>query len=216
MKMQKTTILLVDDHEVVRIGLSSLLRRYEQFEILGEAWGVEDAIAKARELKPDVIILDVRLPDGSGVDVCKAVKDSLPGTKVIILTSYPDDEAVLASIMAGADGYVLKEVGSQALAKAIENVAAGNSMLDPAVTRTVMERMKESTRADEGPVTLLTDQEKKILSLLGKGKTNKEIAKEIFLSEKTVRNYVSNILTKLNLSNRAQAAAYAVRNNLVD
>jgi len=210
--MAKTRILLVDDHEVVREGLRALLARREGFEVVGQAGTVEQAIAEAARTEPDVIVMDVRLPDGSGIEACREIREVRPETKVIMLTSYADDDAVFASILAGAAGYVLKQTRGSALADAIAAVARGESLLDAAVTQKVMERVRSaSQRKPDDPLDALTEQEHKILSLIAEGKTNKEIAAEVYLSDKTVKNYVSNILSKLNLRRRSEAAAFIAR-----
>jgi len=211
-------VMIVDDHEVVRIGLKSLLARVDDFEVVGEAGSAEETVRKIDELAregraPDVVVMDVRMPGGSGVDACRQVRAKHPGIKVIMLTSYTDDEAIFASVMAGASGYVLKQVGSEDLIKAIRTVHAGGSLLDPSTTQRVLERMRMRDPLGDLPEPL-TDQERRLLSLIAEGKTNKEIAAIVYLSEKTVRNYVSNILAKLGLSNRAEAAAFAVRHGL--
>lgn len=208
-------ILIVDDHEVVRMGLRGLLERNSGFTVIGEAGSADEAIEKALELPVDVIVMDVRMPNGSGIEACRAIREAKPDVKVIMLTSYADDEAVFASVMAGASGYVLKQIGSHELVEAIRTVAAGGSLLDPSITGKVLERMRGMSR-EQQQHEKLTDQELRILRLIADGRTNKEIAEALYLSEKTVRNYVSSILSKLNLSNRAEAAAYAVRRHLLD
>ncbi len=208
-------VLIVDDHEVVREGLRSLLNRREGISVVGEAGTVGTAVEEAARLRPDVVIMDVRLPDGSGVEACREIRQENPNTKVIMLTSYADDEAVFASILAGAAGYLLKQTRGQALAEAIEAVAQGGSLLDPAVTQKVLERVRSlGGRRPDDSLASLSDQEQKILLLIAEGKTNKEIAEEIFLSDKTVKNYVSSILSKLNLRRRAEAAAFIARKGL--
>jgi two-component system response regulator DevR len=208
-------VLIVDDHEVVREGLRSLLNRREAINVVGEAGAVATAIEEAARLRPDVVIMDVRLPDGSGVEACREIRQENPDTKVIMLTSYADDEAVFASILAGAAGYLLKQTRGQALAEAIEAVAQGGSLLDPAVTQKVLERVRSlGGRRPDDSLASLSEQEQKILLLIAEGKTNKEIAEEIFLSDKTVKNYVSSILSKLNLRRRAEAAAFIARKGL--
>ncbi|GBD10646.1 Transcriptional regulatory protein DevR (DosR) [bacterium HR23] len=205
-------ILVVDDHEVVRQGLRSLLERQEGFEVVGEAGSVAEAVEAALHLNPDVVVMDVRLPDGSGVEACREIRAANPSTKVLMLTSYPDEEAVIDSIMAGASGYVLKQVRARELVDAIRRVGQGESLLDPTVTQKVLERIRamgEQKAEAQGPA--LTPQEEKILALIAEGKTNREIAGELFLSEKTVKNYVSSILDKLGVARRAEAAAYYVR-----
>jgi len=208
-------VLIVDDHEVVREGLRSLLNRREGISVVGEAGTVGTAVEEAARLRPDVVIMDVRLPDGSGVEACREIRQENPDAKVIMLTSYADDEAVFASILAGAAGYLLKQTRGQALAEAIEAVAQGGSLLDPAVTQKVLERVRSlGGRRPDDSLASLSDQEQKILLLIAEGKTNKEIAEEIFLSDKTVKNYVSSILSKLNLRRRAEAAAFIARKGL--
>jgi DNA-binding NarL/FixJ family response regulator len=205
-------IMLVDDHEVVREGLKTLLTRREGFQVIAQAGTVADAITEAARANPDVIVMDVRLPDGSGIEACREIREAQPDTKVIILTSYADDDAVFAAILAGASGYVLKQTRGGAVADAIAAVARGESLLDPSVTQKVMERMRSANaRKEKDPLDALNDQEHKILALIAEGKTNKEIAAEVFLSDKTVKNYVSSILTKLNLRRRSEAAAYIAR-----
>lgn len=211
-------VMIVDDHEVVRIGLKSLLRRVEGFEVVAEAGSAEESVRTVDRLvaegrAPHVVVMDVRMSGGSGVDACRAIRAKHPDIKVIMLTSYTDDEAVYASVMAGAAGYVLKQVGSDDLVKAIRTVYSGGALLDPATTQRVLERMRQKDPLGDLPEPL-TEQERRILELIAEGKTNKEIAKEVFLGEKTVRNYVSNILSKLGLANRAEAAAFAVRHGL--
>jgi DNA-binding NarL/FixJ family response regulator len=205
-------IMLVDDHEVVREGLKTLLLRREGFEIVAQAGSVAEAISEAKRYQPDVVVMDVRLPDGSGIEACREIREAQPATHVIILTSYADDDAVFASILAGASGYVLKQTRGNAVADAIAAVARGESLLDPAVTEKVMQRMRSANaRKEADPLDALNEQEHKILQLIAEGKTNKEIAGDVFLSDKTVKNYVSSILTKLNLRRRSEAAAFIAR-----
>lgn len=201
-------IMLVDDHEVVRMGLRTLLERREGFDIVAEAGSVAEAVAQAHELQPDVIVMDVRLPDGTGVEACREIRGERPETKVIMLTSYADDEAVYGSIMAGASGYLLKQTRGTNLAEAIERVAAGESLLDPGVTDKVLTRMRQLAAGETDELASLSPQERRIIGLIAEGKTNKEIAEEVFLSDKTVKNYVSSILSKLNLRRRSEAAAF--------
>ena len=204
------TLLVVDDHEVVRQGLVALLDRRTGFQVVAEAGTAAEALEQARRVQPDLVVMDVRLPDGSGIEACREIRSELPNTRVVILTSYPDEDAVLAAIVAGASGYLLKQVRARDLVAALETVAAGGSLLDPAVTGKVLERMRRIA-TDDDELAALTKQERKILSLVAEGKTNKEIAADVFLSDKTVKNYVSSILAKLNLERRAQAAAYVAR-----
>ena len=208
-------LLVVDDHEVVRQGLVALIDRREKFQVVAEAGTVEEALDAARRFQPDLVIMDVRLPDGSGIEACREIRAELPNTRVVMLTSYPDEEAVLSAIIAGASGYLLKQIRARDLVNALEAVGRGESLLDPAVTEKVLERVRRiasGTYTDE--LAQLTAQEQKILQLVAEGKTNKEIASEVFLSDKTVKNYVSSILSKLNLQRRAQAAAFVAKHRL--
>ena len=205
---EKIKILLVDDHEVVRMGLRTLLERRENIAVVGEAGTVEEAVAAAERTEPDVIVMDIRLPDGSGVDACREIRGQRPETKVIMLTSYADDEAIYGSIMAGAAGYLLKQTRGQDLASAIGRVAAGESLLDPGITEKVLKRMRQLAEGESDDLAALTPQERKIIGFIAEGKTNKEIAEVVFLSDKTVKNYVSSILSKLNLRRRSEAAAF--------
>lgn len=205
-------IMVVDDHEVVRFGLTSLLTRQPGWEVVAEAGSVEDAVAKAAEQNPDIVVMDIRLTDGSGIDACRAITKNNPQTKVIMLTSFAEDDLLFNAISAGAAGYVLKQVGNDDLVRAIETVLRGDAMLDPSVTGQVLAKIREATRSEA--FTNLTEQELRVLALIAEGKTNKEIAHTLHLGEGTVRNYVSSIFSKLQLSNRAEATAYAVRHNL--
>jgi DNA-binding NarL/FixJ family response regulator len=208
-------LLVVDDHEVVREGLVALLERRAAFSVVAAVGTAAEAIEAARTHLPDVVIMDVRLPDGSGIEATREIRAENPAIKVIMLTSYPDEEAVFAAIVAGASGYLLKQVRSRDLIAALEAVGRGESLLDPAVTEKVLERIRGialGTYRDE--LAQLTPNERKILALVAEGQTNKEIASEVFLSDKTVKNYVSSILAKLNLQRRAQAAAYVARHQL--
>lgn len=205
-------LLVVDDHEVVRQGLAAVLGRREHFQVVAEAGTVAEAIEMAERFRPDLIIMDVRLPDGSGVEACREIRAEHPEIRVVMLTSYPDEEAVLSAIVAGASGYLLKHVRARDLVAGLEAVARGESLLDPAVTEKVLERVRRiATGPYEDELAQLTPQERKILLLVAEGKTNKEIAAEVFLSDKTVKNYVSSILSKLNLQRRAQAAAFMAK-----
>ena len=208
-------LLVVDEHEVVRQGLVSLLDRREHFQVVAEAGTAAEAVEMARKFEPDLVVMDVRLPDGSGIEACREIRAEFPGTRVVILTSYPDEEAVLSAIIAGASGYLLKQIRGRDLISALEAVGRGESLLDPAVTEKVLDRVRRiatGTYTDE--MAQLTQQEQKILLLVAEGKTNKEIASEVFLSDKTVKNYVSSILSKLNLERRAQAAAFVARHRM--
>ncbi len=203
-------VFLLDDHEIVRTGLRSLLESTEDLEVVGEAGTTAEALARIPALRPDVAILDVRLPDGSGVEVCREIRSQMPDTACIMLTSYADDEALFASIMAGSSGYVLKQVGGNSLVDDVRRVAAGESLLDPALTDRVLRRLREGPE-EEPLLASLTGQERRILDLIAEGKTNRQIAEDMFLAEKTVKNYVSNLLTKLGMERRTQAASYATR-----
>ena len=203
-------VLICDDHEVVREGLHGLIGRQAGMSLVGEAGTVAEAIEAAARTKPDVVVMDVRLPDGSGVEACRSIREARPETKVIMLTSYADDDALFASIIAGASGYLLKQTRGQAVVDAITAVAAGRSLLDPDVTGKVLQRLRES-RAEDPALASLTEQERKVLVGLAEGKTNRDIGETLFLSEKTVKNYVSRILDKLGLSRRAEAAAYVAK-----
>lgn len=208
-------LLVVDDHEVVREGLVALLSRREEFQVVAEAGTVAEALAAARRFEPDLVVMDVRLPDGSGIEACREIRAELPTTRVVMLTSYPDEEAVLSAILAGASGYLLKQVRGRDLVSALEAVGRGDSLLDPAVTERVLERVRRMANGNErDELSDLTAQERKILLLVADGKTNKEIASEVFLSDKTVKNYVSSILSKLNLQRRAQAAAFVAKRRM--
>ena len=203
---------VVDDHEVVREGIVSSLDRRDGFHVVAQAGTVAEAIAAAERFEPDLVVMDVRLPDGSGVEACREIRSDHPDTRVVMLTSYPDEEAVLSAIVAGASGYLLKETRLRDLVKALETVGAGGSLLDPAVTGKVLERVRRMANdEDDDELARLTSQERRILLLVAEGKTNREIAAEVFLSDKTVKNYVSSILSKLDLQRRTQAAAYMAR-----
>ena len=208
-------ILLVDDHEVVRLGIKALLTRHSQFQVVAEAGTAEEAVLQALQHQPDVIIMDIRLPGKSGIVATQEITQKLPGTKVIMLTSFAEDDMLFDAIIAGASGYILKQIGSGELIRALEMVGRGESLLDPAVTQKVFQRLRQAARESQGSAfAAFSERELQVLALVAEGKTNKEIAEKVFLSEKTVRNYVSSILAKLNLSNRAEAAAYAVKNHI--
>jgi len=202
-------VLVVDDHEIVRQGLVALLARRTQFQVVAQAGTVAEALAEARRFEPDLVLMDVSLPDGSGIDACRLIRAELPGTRVVFLTSSPEDEDVLAAIVAGASGYVLKQSRASELVRALIVAGQGESLLDPGVTGAVMEHIRLIATGGYADVThQLTAQERRILPLLAAGSTNKEIAAQVFLSDKTVKNYVSSILAKLNLERRSQAAAF--------
>jgi two-component system, NarL family, response regulator DevR len=205
-------LVVVDDHEIVRQGLVALLSRRPNFQVVAEAGTVAEAVAAAKRFEPEIVVMDVRLPDGSGIEACREIREELPATRVVMLTSYPDEDAVLSAIVAGASGYLLKQVRGRDLVAALEAVGRGESLLDPAVTGRVLERVRRIATGDQpDELAQLTPQERRILALVAEGKTNKEIAAEVFLSDKTVKNYVSSILAKLNLERRAQAAAYVAK-----
>ncbi len=208
-------VLIVDDHEVVRLGLRTLLTGQPDFVVVDEASSASEAVEKALLHRPDVIVMDIRMPGKNGIQACREIKESLPETQVIMLTSYAEDEMLFDAISAGAAGYVLKQGGGEDLIRAVRQVAQGYALIDPLVTQQVLARVRQATRQEQATAFKdLTEQELKVLSLVSHGYTNKQIAKELFLGEGTVRNYVSSILSKLEVTNRAEAAAYAVRHNL--
>ena len=213
--MTKHRIILVDDHEVVRLGLKALLDRHPHFEVVGEAASSREAIELVSNIQPDVVVMDVRLPGTSGIEACEEITRRYPTTKVIMLTSYAEDEMLFSAIRAGASGYILKQIGGNDLIHALEAVSRGEALLDPAVTQRVFQEVRRAVREEEASAFAhLSQQEKHVLLLVSEGKTNREIAKALFLGEGTVRNYVSSILSKLGVSNRAEAAAYAVEHSL--
>jgi len=202
-------LLLVDDHEVLRIGLRTLFAEAGGFQVVGEAGTMASAVADALRLKPNVILMDVRLPDGNGIEACRAIRATHPETRVLFLTSFADDDAVLATILAGADGFLLKEVSSEQLIDAVKTVASGQSILDPAVTQRVLAKVKSlSAPALQEKREPLSPQEERVLALVAEGKTNKEIAVSLNLSDKTVGHYLENIFQKLHVTRRSQAAVY--------
>jgi len=205
-------IMLVDDHEVVRQGLRALLDAEDDLEVIAEAGDGNQAIDTARIHEPDVVVMDVRMPDMNGVEACRGIRDMRPETQVIMLTSYSDDEALFNSIMAGAAGFVLKQIRGGDLVDAIRKVGSGQSLLDPSVTKRVLERLRKSKYDDTDPkLARLSPQEDRILDLVGQGLTNRQIGEQIHISDKTVKNYVSSILSKLEAHNRSEAAAYIAR-----
>ena len=208
-------IIIVDDHEVVRLGLRALLERHPSFSVVDEAGSAREAVQKVLQHQPEVVVMDIRLPGGSGIEACREIAAQAPDTKVIMLTSFAEDDMLFEAISAGASGYVLKQIGGDDLVRAIESVGRGEALLDPVLTQRVFARVREAQRKDEqSAFTPLTDQEMRVLGLVSEGKTNREIAQALFLGEGTVRNYVSSILSKLSLTNRAEAAAYAVQHNI--
>jgi two-component system, NarL family, response regulator DevR len=207
--MNPVRVFLLDDHEVVRRGLKDLFDSEEGFEVVGESGSAKDAEARIPALRPDVAVLDGRLPDGSGVDVCRSIRSVDPSIRAIILTSYDDDEALFAAIMAGAAGYVLKQIMGNDLLDVVRKVADGQSLLDPAVTQRVLDRLRDGGASEPAELRALTPQERRILELVAEGLTNRQIGEKLFLAEKTVKNYVTSILTKLGLERRTQAAVLA-------
>jgi two-component system, NarL family, response regulator DevR len=201
-------VFLMDDHEIVRRGLRELLETEDDIEVVGEAGSAEEALSRIPPTRPDVAVLDVRIPDGNGVEVCREVRSRHPEVRCLILTSFSDDEALFQAIMAGASGYLLKQIKGSDLVDSVRRVAAGQSLLDPAVTARVLERLRKGTETDE-QLAQLTDQERKILDHIAEGLTNRQIAERVYLAEKTVKNYVSNVLTKLGMERRTQAAVFA-------
>jgi len=205
-----TRVFLLDDHEVVRRGLRELFDAEDDLTVVGEAGTAEEALARVPSTRPDVAVLDVRLPDGDGVEVCRDLRSNMPELKCLMLTSFADDEALFSAILAGASGYVLKQIRGSDLVSAVRRVAAGESLLDPSLTRQVMERLRGENVEDER-LARLTAQERNILELIADGKTNRQIADELYLAEKTVKNYVSNLLSKMGFARRTEAAVYAAR-----
>ncbi len=203
-------VFLVDDHELVRRGLSDLISLEKDLEVVGEAGSVAEALRRIPATRPDVAVLDVRLPDGTGVDICRDMRSEFPELKALMLTSYADDEALFEAIMAGASGYVLKDIRGNDLLDAIRSVAGGKSLLDPVATARVMERLRQGNKTHD-ELSMLSDQERRILELIGQGLTNRQIGDELHLAEKTIKNYVSSLLAKLGMERRTQAAAFVAR-----
>ncbi|WP_435120514.1 response regulator [Amycolatopsis thermoflava] len=204
------TVFLVDDHEVVRRGVAELLGTDSELEVVGEAATAAQAMARIPALRPDVAVLDVRLPDGNGIELCRELRSRLPGLNVLILTSYTDEEAMLNAILAGAGGYAIKDIAGLHLVSAVREVGSGRSLLDTRAAATLMAKLRDNTRND-GPLAGLTERERTLLDLIGEGLTNAQIAQRMFLAEKTVKNYVSRLLAKLGLERRTQAAVLAVK-----
>lgn len=208
-------VVLVDDHEVVRLGLISLLEDLDWVDVVGEAGSSSEAIAAVEKYNPNVVVMDIRMPGGSGLDACREITTRWPETKVIMLTSYADDELIFRALQVGASGYVLKQVGNRSLVEALEAVRRGDALLDPIVTQRVIARVREAERAKQAAAFRdLTDREMSVLAQVAEGKSNGDIALVLSISEKTVRNHVSTILSKLGLSNRIEAATYAVRHDI--
>lgn len=213
--MTKHRILLVDDHEVVRLGLRSLLEHHPQFEVVGEAGNAKEAVDQVEATRPDIVLMDIRLPGASGIEACEEITRKFSDVRVVMLTSYAEDEMLFSAIRAGASGYILKQIGADDLIRSLEAVGRGEAPLDPAVTQRVFQEVRRAVKEEEASAFAnLSQQERHVLLLVSEGKTNREIAKALFLGEGTVRNYVSSILSKLGASNRAEAAAYAVEHNL--
>ncbi len=200
-------VFLLDDHEIVRRGIADLLSAEADLDIVGEAGSAAEALARIPAARPDVAVLDARLPDGSGIDVCRDIRSQLPSVRCIILTSYDDNDAVFAAVMAGASGYLLKEVRGSSLVDAIRQVASGRSLLDPSVTERLLDKLRQPAAVDQR-VASLTEREREILDLIAEGLTNRQIGERLFLAEKTVKNYVSGLLAKLGMQRRTQAAVY--------
>jgi two-component system response regulator DevR len=213
--MPRQRILLVDDHEVVRLGLKALIERQPDMEVVAEAESTARAVALAVAHQPDVVVMDIRLGSGSGIDACREIMARLPATKVIMLTSYAEDDVLFAAIEAGAAGYVLKQAGGQDVVRALQAVAEGQSLLDPALTARVFARVRRAAHDQESAAfAMLSEQEQRVLGLIASGQTNRQIAQAMHLGEGTIRNYVSTVLGKLGVANRAEAAAYATKHNL--
>jgi DNA-binding NarL/FixJ family response regulator len=208
--MEPLRVVLIDDHEVVRAGIKTMVDAQDDMDVVGEAGTVEDGIKRVGFDEPDVVVLDVRLPDGSGVEACREIRSRFPDVKVLMLTSFADEEALMAAILAGASGYVLKRVKGTDLVEDIRRVGAGESLLDPDMTEKLFDRLRSGPRTDP-LMASLSDQEHEIVVRIADGKTNKQIADEMFLAEKTVKNYVSNLLAKMGMSRRSEAAAYVAR-----
>ena len=207
-------MLIVDDHEIVRSGLRTILRLQDGISVVGEADGVKGAIVESCRLKPDVVLMDVRMPNGGGVEACRAIRDACPNTRILFLSSYEDDEALLAAVVGGASGYLVKHISAEELLRAIHAVAQGQSILDPTITQPLLTRMRLQKEAESAPLqTALSTQQQHVLALLAEGKTNKEIGMSLQLSDKTVKNYIRFIFQKLNVTRRAQAAAVFIRNS---
>ena len=213
--MSKMRIVLVDDHEVVRLGLKVLLEQSDHFEVVGEANNAKEAVEITGKFRPDIVLMDIRLPGASGIEACEEITQLYPEVRVVMLTSYAEDEMLFSAIRAGASGYLLKQINSEDLIHSLESVRRGDALLDPMVTQRVFQEVRRAVKEEEASAfAILSQQEKHVLILVSEGKTNREIAKSLFLGEGTVRNYASSILSKLGASTRAEAAAYAVEHNL--
>jgi DNA-binding NarL/FixJ family response regulator len=210
-----TRLMIVDDHEVVRMGLKAALEIEEDFTVVAEAGNGQDAIDRAKVQRPDIVLMDVRMEGMDGIEACREIRSELPQTKVLMLTSFAEEETVVAALLAGAAGYVLKNVARARLLEALRSVARGESLLDSKLTKTVLEKLMSGGGAKKDEESVLTDREREVLVLIAEGATNKEIASKLVVSENTARNHVSHILGKLGFSRRSEAAAYAVRKGLV-
>ncbi|WP_431955799.1 response regulator transcription factor [Nocardia lijiangensis] len=209
-------VFLVDDHHIVRRGVADLIDVESDMDVVGEAGSISQALARIPALQPDVAVLDVRLPDGNGIELCRELLNQLPDLRCLILTSFTDEQAMLDAILAGASGYVVKDIGTTDLVDAIRDVGSGKSLLDNRAAAALMAKLREEAEAKAGPLATLTDQERVLLGLLGEGLTNRQIAQRMFLAEKTVKNYVSRLLTKLGVERRTQAAVLASKLNTAD
>jgi DNA-binding NarL/FixJ family response regulator len=214
-KPDRIRLLIVDDHKVVRLGLMTMFSRQPGVQIVGDVGTMAEAIAHAQRLKPDVVLMDVRLPDGSGIDACREIRATCPSTQIVFLTSFGDDDALLATVLAGAEGFLLKQADEKGVIHAVETVANGQSIMDPAVTHALLQRMRSfSVRDHDNASGTLSPQEERVMVLVVEGKTNKEIALDMGLSEKTVKNYLSNIFQKMQVSRRSQAAVLFERHRI--
>ncbi len=215
--MEPIKVLIVDDHEVVRLGLRSALDGVPDISVVGDAGDGATGVSEAGVLRPDVVLMDVRMPDMDGIEACRAIREALPDSRVVMLTSYTDEDAVMASIMAGACGYLLKNTGRVELLDAIRRASLGESLLDPGVTTPIITRLRElSAKEEDREVALLSEREREVLGLVARGLTNQQIAEALVISPNTVRNHVSRILEKLDMSRRSEAASFATRHGLVD
>ncbi|KEI43514.1 response regulator [Saccharopolyspora rectivirgula] len=204
-------VLLVDDHEVVRRGLRDLLDTEDDVEVVGEAGSVDEAMVRARAARPDVAVIDMRLPDGDGLELCRQLRALPEPPRCLVLTAFDDEQALIGAINAGASGYLLKQVRGQDLVNAVREVAAGGSLLDPITTSRVLDRLRQTSKEEPDELAALTERERKVLELIGEGLTNRQIAERLFLAEKTVKNYVTSVLAKLGFERRTQAAAWVAR-----
>jgi DNA-binding NarL/FixJ family response regulator len=209
--MPPIRVFLVDDHEIVRRGVAELLSREEDLTVVGEAGRVDEAVARIGATSPDVVVVDFQLPDGNGVEVCREVRDRFPHIACLVLTAFADDDALFSAIMAGARGYVLKQIRGNDLVASIRRVAAGDQLLDPSVTARVLDRLRQPPPSEPDPLAMLTSQERQILMLIADGLTNRQIGERLYLAEKTVKNYVSSVLAKLGMERRTEAAVFAAR-----